>query len=86
MFPKSSAGDEVSKAPRRLFPTFEQFVRLPLESCGDMGLRHQIAIRPKSGIAVRSEINLTPVQLDIPELAGSTKKRLWMVRHGEPAG
>jgi hypothetical protein len=33
-----------------------------------------------------SEINLTPVDLDIPELTGLAEERFGIMRHGEPSG
>jgi hypothetical protein len=53
---------------------------------GRLGRGHEIAVLRERGFAVWSEINLTPSQLDVPELAGLTEKRFWIMRHGEPSG
>jgi hypothetical protein len=45
---------------------------------------HQLVIADEGGVAVRSEINLTSTDLDVPELAGLTEERLWIMRHANP--
>jgi hypothetical protein len=44
-------------------------------------LRHEIAVRSESGVAIRAEVVLRAVELDVPQPAALAEERFRIVRH-----